>query len=221
MTADIGPRLVTLLVIGVFGIGFVLVGPSLGIAPPVLDADQGMTVTVSENNVTVDDGGQSAVVAENIETAETIKVTRSEGRITVQRDDSLTERERTRAREITRSNETVQNHLAEMSGFELAVEPIVRIDDDAIQATNVDSDSVETNDTTSGKIHQFERENTSVQQQGNSVTIHRNRSYVADRAVVRIREPNTDEVRYTVRVDLANGTVTDLYTTEPVTVNTS
>lgn len=212
MTADTGTRLVALVVLGIFGVGSVLVGPSLGIAAPMPDADRGMTVTVSESNVTLEEGDRRVVVAEDIETTETVEVTRSDGHITVRTDDPLTKRDRTRAIEIAKNNETVRNALAGMDDVELVVEPIVRLENDAIRKANVDIESIETaNTTSSGELHRIESENTSVQKQGDSVTIHRNRSYVEDRAVVRVRSPASHEGRNTVRVDLANETVVDIY----------
>jgi len=213
-TAD--SRLLVLVAIGFVGVGVVFVGASLGIHSPVTDTDPGVTLTVSTSNVTLDDGDRSVVLMANIETAKTVEITHSDGRITVRSDDPLTDRDRTRALDIAQENTTVQIYLDRIDGYELEVEPVVRVDSTSVPMRNVDVEPVDTNRTnSSGEVHRFEAENTTVREQRDSVTIHRNRSYVDNRAVVRIRDRTTEEVRYAVRVDLVDGTVVDITEREP------
>lgn len=210
MTAAVGSRVIVLAVLALFGVGVGLGGTTLGVASPTPDAGQDVELTVSESTVTLSDSNRTTVVAEDIESAETVEITQADGRISVRANDSLTDDDRDRAITIVRRNETIRNALdgMEEAGFE--VDPVVRLDASAVQKTEVDAETVVVNGTNaSGGASEYRLRNVTIEEDGDSVRITRDRTYVDDRVVVRVRDGSA-ELRYSVRVDLATESVIEI-----------
>jgi len=205
-------RLVVLVGLAVIGIGLAGVGVAFGVTKPIADTASSGKFVVSEENVTFSAGGESAVVVDNVSDVREISIEETDtGHFTLRttEEGALTDSERRRAREIAVTNDTVRRELDALGAYELTVQPI--------QKLNVSSVS-QSRYTTVAEINQtgdeFTVRETSLERNDSgTVTIERDPTYVEDRASVRIRQPGVDdsrELKYSVTVDLANGSVTDV-----------
>ena len=98
--------------------------------------------------------------------------------------------------------------IAGMDAYELSVEPIQQLNTSSFNDVSYDV-VIEANET-NGEVMVWE---TTADQNESSVTIETDPSYVEDRATVRIRHPDREsphDLKYTVDIDLANETVTDV-----------
>ena len=96
-----------------------------------------------------------------------------------------------------------------METYELTVDPIYKIDD--LTTTQITGSVSSVND--SSGVIKMNTTDTSYSDRNNSVVVQREPSYVEGEATVRVRQPNEDErtsLKYTVSIDLATKTVTDI-----------
>lgn len=210
MRTDLRMRLGLLVALAVVGVLVAGVGTTLGGGSPLAPASGGEFV-VSESNVTFADRSRDVTVVDDMENVTRVEITEAdEGRFRVETDRirPLTAADRELAREIARSNGTVATNLATTARPELTVDPVKRIEANAIQF-NV---SVTTENESRG-VTVVEVENESMDTGESGVVIDREPSYVDDRAVVRISDAEKEgrsALQYSVRVDLANETVTEI-----------
>jgi hypothetical protein len=210
MRTDLRMRLGLLVALAVVGVVVAGVGTTLGGGSPLAPASGGEFV-VSESNVTFADRSRDVTVVDDMENVTRVEITEAaEGRFRVETDRTrpLTAADRELAREIARSNGTVATNLATIARPELTVDPVKRIEANAIQF-NV---SVTTENESRG-VTVVEVENGSMDTGEHGVVIDREPSYVDGRAVVRISDPAKEKqaaLQYSVRVDLANETVTEI-----------
>ncbi|MFD1587650.1 hypothetical protein ACFR9U_11695 [Halorientalis brevis] len=205
-------RLVVLVGLVVIGIGLAGVGVAFGVTKPIADAGSSGEFVVSEENVTFSAGGESTVVVDNVSDVREISIEETDtGHFTLRTtdDQALTETERQRAREIAVANDTVQRELDALAAYELTVKPIQKLNVSSVSQRRYTT-VVEINQTGD----EFTVRETALERNDSgTVTIERDPTYVEDRASVRIRQPGVDdsrELKYTVTVDLANGSVTDV-----------
>jgi len=208
MRPDVPARAGLLLGLAALGLGLAGAGAAIGVDSPVTDeSPPGFTVT--DSNVTLSDGDREVTVINDTGSVDRIEIAEEGGRVTVRTEyePPLTDVERERAVAIVRGNETLRARLAAMDGYELDVEPIKRITAD--RATVRTLSSVEKD---SGSFHVVTTgngtERTTLPIDGSeSVTVARDPTYLDHRANVRIRPTGSERARYSVTVDLTNGTV--------------
>ncbi|WP_254837973.1 hypothetical protein [Natronomonas marina] len=199
-------RILLLGVLAAVGITLAGVGVALGIGNSNTDDDRIAEVSVARTNLTVSDGGNDVVLMENVSETSDIEIVKNRTEITVteHESDPLTQRERERAIEIARNNETVASHLETVDDPDFTVDPVERIDAEEMRTTTVEFDVDELNHTGDSVLVG----NVTVEESDDSVTVEREPSHVADRAVVRISPADSEEAQYSVGVDLTNRTVT-------------
>ncbi|MFC7138597.1 hypothetical protein ACFQMA_01950 [Halosimplex aquaticum] len=206
MVAGLRSRLLALVALAALGAGLAVVGTSLAGGQAAAGAP-GTAFVVSEDNVSVASGHGERTLVENVSRAESIAIERvGAGRFAVRAEPPITDRERERARAILLGNETVRRALEAMGAYELGVEPIRKLNG----SSAVSMSGNVTGTTDSDGAQEFRIENVTVRGESESVVLDRDASYVEDEASVRVRRPATGELRYTVHVDLANGTVRDV-----------
>ncbi|WP_310901527.1 hypothetical protein [Haloarcula onubensis] len=207
-------RLLFLVGLSILGVGIAGAGTTLWAADPLATTGANPEFVVGDENVTFANGGESETVVHNVSNLSRITIRETDtGRFSIQTTEHrpLSATDRERAREIALNNSTVATGLDEIGEYELAVEPIQRltVSDDTLRTYNVTLDNSSGQSDTTFTINE-----TSVEErQSDSVTISRGTNYVADSAVVRIRQPGDDgsgELLYVVDVDLSTERVTDV-----------
>lgn len=210
MRTDLRMRLGLLIALAIVGALMAGVGTTLGGVSPVGPTSGGEFV-VSETNVTFADSSQDVTLVNDMGNVTEVEIKEAEeGQFHIETDRAspLTTTEREQAREIAEGNETVASKLATIASPQLTVEPIKQIEANAIQL-NVSA----TAESESRNLTVFEIENGSMDSGDEGVVVDRNPSYVDDRAVVRIRDPQKNgrrALQYSVSVDLTNETVTKI-----------
>ena len=211
MNDVIRSRLLVLVGLAVIGVGVAGIGTAFGMTEPLSTPGTSAEFVVSEDNITFVTAEQSETVVDDLSNVSEITIEETDsGQFTIQTAENqpLTESERERARTLAMTNGTVNEALTGMDTYELSVEPIQQLNTSASNQVSYDV-VVESNETNGGVIIW---ETTDDQNDG-SVTIENDPSYVEDRATVRIRQSEADsshDLKYTVDVDLANETVTDI-----------
>jgi len=209
MNDGIHTRLLVLVGLVTVSLGFAGAGAAFGMTEPLTSAPSNEFV-VSEDNITFNASGESETVVENLSYVREVNIEETDtGQFTIRtvEEQPLTNRERDRAREIALANETVSAALSEMNSYVLSVEPIQQLNASTFNHISYDSN---TSHETSDGITIIE---TSEADDDGSVTITREPSYVENRVVVRIRQPDapqSEDLQYSVDVDLENETVTDI-----------
>lgn len=212
MISELRSRLTLLAVLAVFGVGLAVIGTAVGATTP-LTAGSGAAFVVSEDNVTFEHGDQQATVVDDVNRIDSIEIEQRDSgtyRVNTETDDPLTDSERSQAEAIARENATLQQALRDLDRYKMTVEPIHKLPVDSAQPTTVTG---LTNTSTAGETPDgAETFSISVEDghETGTVTIDRTPEYVEDEVVVRIRDPATDEMYYSVTVDLENETVTDI-----------
>lgn len=210
MLSDVRARLLVLVGLAVLGVALAGMGTVLGVTGFATDADATARFVVSEDNVTVSDGGEEVTVVENMSDVGAIRIAETDSRhfeVSTETDSPLTDAERERAREIARANDTVARYLADAEGYELAVDPVRKLDLGSVNRTDASLSEAD------GTNASYTIETVTSDGEGGTLVVQRNSSYAADRAVVRVYRPSDDsrdEQKYSIDVDLANGTVTDI-----------
>jgi hypothetical protein len=221
--SEIRTRLLLLVGLAVIGVVLAGVGTALG-ADTVVQPEQSARLVVADENLTVAGANQSETVVTDLSNVTEIRIDRENaGRFTVETRERrpLSPAERERARTIALNNQTVSEAVDGMAAVELAVEPIRKLNASSSATTryNVAVDAGD-GDTVTGDTFTIELNDSGG---GNgSVTIDRTPEFVDDRAVVEVRDPTgepPESLEYTVRVDTANGTVTDITDWEHVRQN--
>ncbi|WP_225335057.1 hypothetical protein [Halomicrobium urmianum] len=214
MTRDIRSRLRTLIGLTALGVVLAGAGTALGVAGPL--GASGPEFVVSGENVTFSDADGDVTVVANASDARRIEIEkRGRGRFAVgtETERPLTAAERERAIDIATGNETVRRHLRDVSDYSFTVEPIRKLETTSV--TNV-SGNTTTVEASNGTVYRFENGDGDEGDGGESdatVAVERDPEYVEDLASVRVRQPETDDrtaLKYTVTVDLADGTVADV-----------
>lgn len=216
MNQAIRSRLFLLLGLTVIGIGVAGAGTTLGMTEPLTKTGSHAEFTISEGNVTFSAGGESRTIVDNMSNVSEISIRENDtGQFSIQTAEErpLSDSERKRARAIALNNTTVALALDEMSRYDVTVEPVqqLTLSEDNHDSYNINIQTNQTDHSTSGTF--TINNSTAESQQDGSVTIHRDPTYVEDRAVVRVRQPGTDgprELLYVIDVDLSNGTVSDI-----------
>ncbi len=209
MTIDLRLRVVSLIGLAVLGVGLAVVGTSVGATSPLATSDSGTAFVISEQNITLEHGGQQATVVNNMSGVDHIEIERQgDGayRVHTDTEQPISDSERRLATTVARNNATVSQALAELDRYELTVEPIRKLTMDSAQTmtlTGATQQSSTTESDARNATYSF-----SVENQNGSVTVDRDPTYVEDEVSVRIRDPRRDELYYAVTVDLHNETVT-------------
>jgi len=207
MNDEMVPRVLTLTALALVGIGIGWAGTAAGLGGQITDTGSAPAFVVSGNDVTFSDSEREITVLEDFSEEQRIEITERDGglRIETESTNPLTEAERERALEIARGNETVQRRLAEMDAYELSVEPIKGVPEDAMNrvSLNVSAEDVTAVDESDGRFRVDLEENATVEASEDSVTISPgDQTYVEDDVYVEIRDPDTNEVRYKTQVNL-------------------
>ncbi|WP_053947034.1 hypothetical protein [Halolamina sediminis] len=218
MPSEIPVRL--LLVVGLALVGVVLAGIGTAFAPNgVVPSEPGAEFVVGDGNVTVAQSDQSETTVTTLSNVSAVRIDRTNAsRFTVETRERrpLSRDERDRARTIALNNRTVSEAVDDVGAVELTVEPIRKLNTSSI-ATGQYNVTVDAEDggTFTVDLNDTDSEN-------GSVTVDRTPNYVDDRAVVKIRNSTADapdDLKYSVTVDLANGTVTDITDWEHIREN--
>ncbi|WP_415380388.1 hypothetical protein [Halosimplex sp. TS25] len=176
---DIRLRAVALVALAVLGGCVGYAGTALGVGGPLTDRTPAAEFRVSDHGVTLSGTDETVTVVENMTGVAAVEMSATDGRLAVETDDGpLSPADRERAKAITRSDDRVRQRLAELDGYELAVEPIYGISADRVQSTNVSLDAAGGNWTASagngtkvGSTGTFEVENATVDSHDGSVTV--------------------------------------------------
>ena len=209
MGSNLRSRLAVLLTLAVLGVAVAGIGTTLG-APSGTTAEADTRFVVTEQNVTVATDQEEVTVTEDMYNVTSVRVEAAAAgqfNVETERAQPLTEGERERAKQIARTNETVQAYLAK-GEYTLAVDAIQRLDTTAMQISGNVTERSESGNVTVIK-YEAETEETA----DGSVVVNREPTYVPDEAVVRVRDPTASErtdLKYSVDVDLTNETVTDV-----------
>ncbi|WP_121821894.1 hypothetical protein [Halostella salina] len=215
MGSHVRVRLAVLLCLAALGVGLAGVGAAVGVTEPIGAGGTSGEFVVAGDSVTFSDGAGNVTVVENTANVTAIRVEETApGRFTVETEAErpLSAAERDRAVEIARSNATVRAKLDRLDGYELGVDPVYRVTADRMRSYNVTIDADGVTNGSGNQTYVFTG-NVSAEDRDDAVVVERDPSYVEDRAVVRVRQPSADErrdLRYSVDVDLANGTVTGI-----------
>lgn len=224
MPSEVRARI--LLLVGLAVVGVVLAGVGTAFAPDdAVQPEPGAAFVVADDNVTVERTNQSETVVANLSNVSAVRIDRtnaSQFTVETREQRPLSPDERERARTIALNNRTVREAVDDVGAVELTVEPIRKLNASSIvteeyNATpqyNVTADA-EGGDTFTIHLNDTDGED-------GSVTVNRTPDYVDDRAVVKIRnstEDPPDDLQYSVRVDIANGTVTDITDWEHIREN--
>jgi hypothetical protein len=205
-------RVVLLLVLAVLGLSLAGVGSVLGVTQSLTPADTSAEFVVTSDEITVDGGGGERTLVANMTDVRDVSIAASnDGHFTVETTEtpSLTAADRSRAKAIARENDTVQAVIGRLAEYRVTVDPVERISASSLQTESLNlSDARRTGDGSTFVV----RTNETATGDYDAVWIHREPTYVEDRATVRMYRPGGggDALRYAVDVDLANGTVTDL-----------
>ena len=212
IVTDFTRRVIMLLGLATLGVALAWTGTALGVGDAIDDSRESGRVNISSDGVTFADKDQQVSLVENLTGTDAVKVSATDGRITVTTSDRgpLTADQRARAREIARENATVARVIEQTGDVRLTVEPIRKLKTTSVDLVEANV-NVTTNSSSDVETYTFETtDDVTVEQDGDSVTVasrQSDASYVEDEAVVRIRNATTGEANHTAIVDLANGTV--------------
>jgi len=215
MGSHVRVRLAVLVCLAALGVGLAGIGAAVGVTELITAGDTSGEFVVADDSVTFSDGTENVTVVENTANVTAIRVEETApGRFTVDTEVErpLSAAERERAVEVARSNATVSARLDRLDGYELTVDPVYRVTADQMTGYNV---TIDADDVTNGSDDgvYVGTVNVSTETRDGEVVVQRDPSYVEDRAVVRVRQPDASErreLRYSVDIDLANGTVTGI-----------
>ncbi|MCY4731808.1 hypothetical protein KY092_14710 [Natronomonas gomsonensis] len=203
---DLRARLALLAGLALLGIGLAVTGATVDATDSLRDSESPPAFVVSDQNVTFEAGDQQTTVVGNMERVDSLEVEQTNDKqytVHTATADPVSTAERRRAKEITRDNETIQRSLAKLHRYELTVDPIhtltaessVRLNG-TVLAGDVESDN--------GTTYTFD-----VTEPDGSVVVDRQPDYVDDEVAVRVSNPATDELYFSVIVDLETNEVVD------------
>lgn len=208
---DTRTRLLVLAALAVVGSGLAGAGIALGVENHVTSDPMG-EVSIIKTNVTVASSDGDVVLTENVSETSDIQLSKGGDRITIveqaDEDIPLTPRDRQRAVEIARTNATIESYLETTANATISVEPIKKMSATEMERQTVDSNLNRTESTiaSAGTVRVV---NVTIEESNESITVGREPSYVDDQAVVRIGSPGRETPKYSVQVDLENGTIID------------
>lgn len=213
MDDDVRIRVLVLVVLAAVGVTLAGIGVALDTEDVITD-DRMAEVSIAGTDVTVSSSDGEVVLSENVSETSDIEITEEKGGITVmeQEEDRFTQTERERAVEIARNNTTVESYLETVENPNFSVEPVKKLDaeeSEVLEVATVTSDVNGTNATISSE-ETVRIVNVTTEESDDAVRIDREQSYVEERAVVWIDHPGRERHRYSVKVDLMNGTVVDI-----------
>ncbi|WP_323192120.1 hypothetical protein [Halostella sp. PRR32] len=209
MSSEIRSRLIVLSALALLGVALAGVGTSLGMGSSLTNHGDDPSFVVTNENITFSKSGDNVTLIDNMSNVKEVRIDQTgsnQYQVRTEAEQSLTATERERARQIARSNQTVQQHLDSLSEYELGVDPIHEIDSDSMSVVSVDLNE-------SKDDGEYDFVAVSQENENRSVVVERDPEYVADRAVVRVRQPSDPKhegLKYSVKVDLANETVTGI-----------
>ncbi|WP_135536075.1 hypothetical protein [Halostella pelagica] len=209
MTSEIRSRLIVLSALALLGVALAGVGTSLGMGSSLTNHGDDPSFVVTNENITFSKSGDNVTLIDNMSNVKEVRIDQTgsnQYQVRTEAEQSLTATERERARQIARSNQTVQQHLDSLGEYDLGVDPIHKIDADSMSVVSVDLNE-------SKDDGEYDFVAVSQENENRSVVVERDAEYVADRAVVRVRqpsEPKHEGLKYSVKVDLANETVTGI-----------
>ncbi|RBI63517.1 hypothetical protein DMJ13_02990 [halophilic archaeon] len=210
MKGEVRVRLLAVVGLAVLAVALAVTGTALGIANPLTADEPGAQVTVTEDGITLSNGGPEETVVGNMTAVETVKIASHDGqlRIRTEEKEPLTSADRIRAIEVAQNNDTLQRSLDELSEYELEVQPIEKLD--ASTAETVDISGVTKDGPNDSEDPVFRVETNSSAETSESITIRREPSYVENQATIKIRRPTDDELLYSAEVNLSEGRIVDI-----------
>jgi len=208
MADDLRIRLLALVALACLGVALAVAGSSLGAGDPITGTEPSGEFTVSSDNVTFSDGDREVTAVGNLSGVERVEFTEDDGVVRVETEptEPLTAAERDRAAALARANKTVQQYLAGVDEYEVAVEPIQKLDTTAVDIEG--EQSLETGDD-NATVVTFNVTETEAESGGDAVRVDREPSYLEDGANVRVYGPEGN-LQYSLIVDLRADAVADL-----------
>jgi hypothetical protein len=203
---DLRARLALLAGLAFLGIALGVTGATVDAADSFQDPESSPAFTVSEENVTFEDGDRKTTVVGNMERIDRLELKRTNDRqytIRTGTADPISPAERRRAKAIARDNETIQRSLATLDRYELTVDPIHKLT--VGQSVSIDG-TVSTGDVKDNNATTYTFEMTESEE---GVVVDRDPNYVDDEVVVRVSNPAVDDSYFSVTVDLETAEVID------------
>lgn len=197
------------------GLVIALGAHALGLST-LTDSDPGASVRVSSDNVTVSADGTEVTAVSQMTNVTAVEISETDGEFIIgtDRDDPLTDQQRTRSLAIARANDTVKRVIAGLDRYTLTVEPIQTVtatetSNISVTITNISvNDSQASEELTTALNDTAENETFNVtfheseSADSDTVRVDRDPNYAEDRAVVYVRDPATDEKILSAEVDL-------------------
>lgn len=206
MTRPLSVRVTLVGVLAVCGVGLAVIGTTfgVGVGAPGSEAER---ITITDDSVTVSDGSSEAVAIEDLSAASTVAVTAHEDRVAIETEGPFDDEDRQQAIAIARANETVSTELS-VERYEFRTQPIEKLSVDRSMSVNftVEDDAPLGDDVEMGEKSHF-NVSISEDEQNETVTVDRETEYIEEVLQVTAVDPETDERRVSVRVDLQNETV--------------
>ncbi|WP_135663814.1 hypothetical protein [Halorhabdus rudnickae] len=214
MNPDARTRLAVLVVLAAVGVTLAGAGVALGSADPLASNDRMGEVSIAGTNVTVAGSDGDVVLTETVPKTHDLEVSEDSGEISVveqiETADPFTRSERERAIEIARNDETIESYLETIPDPALTVQPVEILNTTEMQTVSFNASDRDDLDVSGEDAQVLEFTNATVEESADSVTIDREPSYLEGVAVVHVGRSDRERARYWVRVDLENGTVTDV-----------
>lgn len=202
MTTDFYQRGAVLIGLAVISIGLALAGNAIGIGDATTTSDGPGEVTIAEDEITLSDGEQELTPVENLTGVQQVDITDEGGTVNITTTNASTPLDtetRERAREIALTNETIQQYISTVDTYDIAVEPIRRVDSDDIQSTSVNMSTASSKTSENGtETVAFTVAETDT---ADSVTVTRTPRYDREEVTVRISGPE-GQLQYSLTVDL-------------------
>ena len=229
-------KLVLLVALLAVGVGLAFTGNALGVSEPLSEPEPGALFAVSDENVTVTASGQEVTAVEKMDTVTNVEITEQDGQflVTTDREAPFTSAEMQRGIEIAKENKTVQAALDRRDTYEFEVEPVHKLEASELAVTTINDTNVtfdtatEENESrsvdTTTTDHESGANRTAAESDdivtvtvedngsndGSTVRVDREPSYVEDRAVVVVRDPEAGERVLSAVVDLQSEQVVSL-----------
>lgn len=203
-------RAAILLGLAALGLTLAWAGTALGIGGQVTEDPSPTGLTVTDENVTLSSDDRTVTVVDDVSAVRSITVESTTDGIDVRTDQQrlLTDAQRERATSIVQNNDTIAEYLDALGEYNFSVNPVFRRSASDMQQISFNVSESEMN--RSGDSFTIDTSNVTVDNPGDSVEITRADSQIDERAVVRVLTVPSEDIRYSIEVDLKNGTVVDL-----------
>lgn len=203
MTTDFYQRGAVLIGLAVISIGLALAGNAIGIGDATTTSASPGEVTIAEDEITLSDGEQELTPVENLTGVQQVDITDERGTVNITTTNTstpLNTETRELAREIALTNETIQQYISTVDTYDIAVEPIRRVDSGDIQSTSVNMSTASSKTSENGtETVSFTAAETDT---ADSVTVTRTPRYDREDVTVRIAGPE-GQLQYSLTVDLS------------------